>query len=81
MSQIPFVGPSYNLRRRPHSVQRTVNLVPVPQEPGNERTAWVFKDAPGLTSIFTDAGLDLLRITEDGQFRNTESGADRQIEG
>jgi len=52
MATIPFIGPSYNLRRRHHSLQRSVNLVPVPLEPGNERTAWVFKDAPGL-SLFT----------------------------
>jgi hypothetical protein len=49
----PFVGPSYNLDSRPASVQRTVNLIPVPQEPGNERTSWVFKDAPGLV-LLTD---------------------------
>lgn len=51
MATIPFIGPSYNLRRRHHSVQRAVNLVPVPLEPGNERTAWVFKDAPGLVAF------------------------------
>jgi hypothetical protein len=48
MRQIRFVGPSYNLRRRSASVQRTVNMAPVPVEPGNERSAWVFKDVPGL---------------------------------
>lgn len=51
MADIPFVGPSYNLTSRPASVQRTINLIPVPQEPGNERTAWVFKDAPGLVLV------------------------------
>jgi hypothetical protein len=81
MAQIPFVGPSYNLRKRPQSVQRSINLVPVPQEPGNERTRWVFKDVPGLSSVFTGAGLALLRITEDGQQRITEDGEDRRIEG
>lgn len=50
MAQIPFVGPSYNLDSRPASVQRTINLVPYPQEPGNERTKWVFKDVPGLVA-------------------------------
>ncbi len=78
--QIPFVGPTYNLRKRPLSVQRTVNLIPVPQEPGNERTAWVFKDTPGLQDFFAGAGLELLRITEDGQQRITEDGQDREIE-
>jgi hypothetical protein len=43
-----FIGPSYNLESRPASVQRTVNLVPVPLEPGNERSGWVFRDVPGL---------------------------------
>jgi len=81
VSQIPFVGPTYNLRRRPHSVQRTVNLVPVPQEPGNERTRWVFKDVHGLSEFFTDAALDDLRVTEDGQPRAVEDGENRQIEG
>jgi len=80
MSSIPFVGPSYNLRRRPHSVQRTVNLVPVPQEPGNERTPWVFRDVPGLIDFFSSEAVDLLRMTEDGQFRETEDGTERQIE-
>lgn len=46
--EIPFVGPSYDLESRPSGVQRTVNLIPHPQEPGNERTAWVFKDVDGL---------------------------------
>lgn len=46
---IPFVGPSYQLDSRSASVQRTINLVPVPIEPGNETTGWVFKDLPGLT--------------------------------
>lgn len=45
-----LVGPSYNLLSRPASVQRTVNMVPVPLEPGNERTPWVLKDVPGLVS-------------------------------
>lgn len=51
MAQIPFVGPSYNLDSRPSGVQRTINLIPVPEEPGNERTSWVFKDVPGLTAF------------------------------
>jgi hypothetical protein len=43
-----IIGPSYNLESRPASVQRTINMVPVPLEPGNERAGWVFKDVPGL---------------------------------
>ncbi|MEY2874020.1 MAG: hypothetical protein RLZZ373_1391, partial [Pseudomonadota bacterium] len=31
MADVPFVGPSYNLDSRPASVQRAVNLIPVPQ--------------------------------------------------
>lgn len=46
-----FVGPSYNLNSRPASVQRTVNMIPVPLEPGNERTSWTLKDVPGLVAV------------------------------
>lgn len=49
-----LIGPTYNLDSRPASVQRTVNLVPVPLEPGNERAGWVFKDAPGLVSAVSE---------------------------
>lgn len=49
--QLPFIGGSYNLDSRPASVQRTINLVPVPLEPGNERAPWVLKDVPGLTNV------------------------------
>lgn len=45
---IPFVGPSYNLRSRKADVQRSINLIPLPIEPGNTKAGWVFKDAPGL---------------------------------
>lgn len=51
----PFIGPSYHLASRPASVQRTVNMIPVPLEPGNERTEFVFKDLPGLR-VFADLG-------------------------
>jgi hypothetical protein len=54
---VPFVGPSYNLAR-PASVQRSIGLMPVPVEPGNERTLWAFKDAPGLVE-FCDLGSPL----------------------
>jgi hypothetical protein len=49
--EIPFIGPTYNLESRPSGVQRTINLIPHPQEPGNERTGWVFKDVPGLVLV------------------------------
>lgn len=52
--QTPFIGPSYNLDSRPASVQRTINMVPVPLEPGNERAPWVFKDVPGLVDFLVD---------------------------
>jgi hypothetical protein len=48
MAKIPFIGPSYDLPSRPSGVQRTVNMFPIPEEPGNERAAWTFKDVPGL---------------------------------
>lgn len=48
-----LIGPSYQLY--PASVQRTIGMVPVPVEPGNERTAWVFRDIPGLV-VFASLG-------------------------
>jgi hypothetical protein len=51
MPLLPLTGPSYDLLSRPASVQRTVNLMPVPIEPGNERVGWVLKDVPGLTEF------------------------------
>lgn len=62
--EIAFIGPSYHLESRPSGVQRTINMVPVPEEPGNERTAWVFKDVPGLT-VFTGDVLPGVVFTED----------------
>jgi PKD repeat protein len=51
MALLPLSGPSYDLASRPASVQRTVNLMPVPIEPGNERVSWVLKDVPGLVEF------------------------------
>lgn len=51
MGPLQLIGPSYNLDSRPASVQRTVNMMPVPLEPGNERTAWVLQDVPGLSIL------------------------------
>lgn len=45
---VPFVDGSFQLRSRGADFQRTVGLIPIPMEPANERTAWVFKDIPGL---------------------------------
>jgi hypothetical protein len=49
--RIPFVGPSYDLESRTAGVQRTINMVPVPLEPGNERAGWGFEDVPGLAEL------------------------------
>lgn len=46
---VPFIGPSYNLDSRAASTQRTVNMYPVPVEPGNETAGVTLKDIPGLT--------------------------------
>lgn len=51
MPDSPFVGPTYFLASKPASVQRTVNMMPVPLEAGNERVGWVFKDVPGLVEV------------------------------
>lgn len=53
---VPFVGPSYQLRSRTADVQRTVNLIPMPLEPGNERSGWRFKDVPGLVVEYDIGG-------------------------
>ncbi|MGL4577105.1 MAG: hypothetical protein ACRCV9_20125 [Burkholderiaceae bacterium] len=63
MKDIDLVGPSYDLDSAPSGVQRTINLVPVPVEPGNERTAWVLEDVPGLTSFSTAPVVPALDIT------------------
>jgi len=51
MADTPFIGPSYSLVSKPASVQRTINMQPVPIEPGNERAGWVFKDVHGLVEL------------------------------
>lgn len=48
MRRLPFIGPSYNLRRRQASVQRSVNVMPVPHEARNGRVPWLLRDVPGL---------------------------------
>jgi hypothetical protein len=53
----PLVGPSYNLRDRPASVQRSINLMPVPVEAGNERAGWTLKDVPGLRVFSVSVGV------------------------
>lgn len=50
---VPFVGPSYQLRSRNADLQRSVGLIPVPLEPGNERSVWRFEDVPGLVVAYT----------------------------
>lgn len=60
-----FVGPSYNLESKPASVQRTINMVPVANEPGNERVRWVLKDCPGLTAFSITADLQGLLAFND----------------
>lgn len=48
---VNLTGPSYDLDSRPASVQRTVNMMPVPIEPGNERAGWFLRDVPGLDAF------------------------------
>lgn len=43
-------------------MQRTVGLIPVPQETGNERVSWVFKDVPGLTVFNTPPVYDTIAL-------------------
>ena len=48
---ISFIGPSYS----PVDSTRTINMRPVPIEPGNTSTAWRYHDIPGLT-VFANIG-------------------------
>lgn len=75
-----FIGPSYTLRNKRASVQRTVNMVPVPLEPGNERAPWVLRDVPGL-SVFFDRVYAPTRITVDGRDRIATWGDERVTTG
>jgi hypothetical protein len=52
---VPFVGPSHQLRSKNADLQRSVNLEPVPLEPGNERAVWRLKDTAGLVTAYTFA--------------------------
>lgn len=77
--EIPFIGPSYSLDSRPSGVQRTVNLIPHPQEPGNERSAWVFKDVPGLVLVSSLESFYILMET--GEHILIEDGGAIETEG
>lgn len=48
MADSPFIGPTYPLKAKSTSIARTINMMPVRQDPGNDRSTWVFKDVPGL---------------------------------
>lgn len=48
----PFVAGSYQLRSGNADKQRSINLQPVPLEPGNERSVWRFEDVPGLVVVY-----------------------------
>jgi len=50
---VPFVYGSYSLRSRTADLQRTVGMIPMPLEPANERSLWVFKDVPGLVQAYS----------------------------
>ena len=48
---IPFVGPSYDLKRRKADVQRSVNLMPTKVENASGKNAMFLKSVPGLTVL------------------------------
>lgn len=48
MATIPFVGPSYDLKRRKASVQRCINLMPTPIESGSGKAPSYLAPVPGL---------------------------------
>lgn len=75
---VPLIGPSYNLRNKRASLQRTVNLIPVPIEAGNERSAWVFRDVPGLETFDLtppEPELEAFVLMEDGAYVLMEDGS------
>lgn len=74
--QTPFIGPSYNLESRPASVQRTINMVPVPLEPGNERAPWVLKDVPGLVRVLPPPGDEPTGFDENAVFQDEGGSVD-----
>lgn len=72
-TEIPFVGPSYDLKVKKADVQRSVNLMPTPIESGTGKSGMFLKPVPGLVefsgpaeppagcnfvSIFTDTFTD-----------------------
>ena len=48
---IPFVGPSYDLKRRKADVQRSVNLMPTKVENASGKNAMFLKPVPGLDTF------------------------------
>lgn len=49
--RVPFVGPSYQLRRKKADVQRSINLFPTPIESGSGKSGVFLKSIPGLSSF------------------------------
>ena len=68
MSQIPIVGPSYNLRVRKADVQRSIGLFPSIVESGNGKAPAILQSVPGLI-LFADAGAEIraMRTLKDGR--------------
>lgn len=68
MSQIPIVGPSYNLRVRKADVQRSIGLFPSIIESGTGKAPAILQSVPGLT-LFADAGAEIraMRTLKDGR--------------
>lgn len=58
-SSVPFVGGSYELRRKKADVQRSVNLMPTPIESGTGKADLFLKPVPGL-SVFSEAEDDVV---------------------
>lgn len=83
MSQIPIVGPSYQLRVRKADVQRSINLFPSIVESGTGKAPAILQSVPGLV-LFADAGEEIraMRVLKDGRlfivsgdkFKEVDSG-------
>jgi hypothetical protein len=54
--QVPFVGPSYDLKVRKADVQRSVNMMPTPIESGTGKAKVFLKPVPGLREFSAGDG-------------------------
>lgn len=59
---VPFVGPSYELKRRKADTQRSINLMPTRVESGSGKSKQFLAPYPGLSAFSTGAELAEVHI-------------------